>query len=289
MRQKCFFVDGVTHQVKLVLADFELASPVLLGGPGPLWVGQGFGSLWAGNRHKGSAIHRLDAHTLQETARISLGADEHASFVFVAEDSVWAFVWKRNEPYLYRSDPEKNQLVAKIPVADLKFIGGITVGAGSLWAIRVDGMLLRLDLRSMKSTPGLRIAPINHSGFFSGIAFGEGALWITEGLEKATLTKVDPNTNQVVATIPVGRLAQSPVVGGGFVWVAADGTNSSTRYVWKIDPRTNQVVGRIFHSQGPSGLFALGRTGGPPYLIAGEDAVWVWSECYSNCIGRINF
>jgi hypothetical protein len=87
---------------------------------------------------------------------------------------------------------------------------------------------------------------------------GEGAIWITEAKEEANLIKVDLKTNQVVATIPLRRLAESPVVGGGFVWLSAYARNSPTHFVWKIDPRTNHVVGKILRSQRdpllPSGL-----------------------------------
>ena len=53
-----------------------------------------------------------------------------------------------------------------------------------------------------------------------------------------SLVRIDPTTNAVSETIPVGRKASGVAVGDGHVWVAsfAEGT------VWRIDPKNRQSV-----------------------------------------------
>jgi hypothetical protein len=65
------------------------------------------------------------------------------------------------------------------------------------------------------------------------VALGEGALWV---LGAKAVSRLDLDTNQFVATMPVGEFPQAVAVGYGAVWAAGlDGT------VARIDPLTNQV------------------------------------------------
>ena len=57
----------------------------------------------------------------------------------------------------------------------------------------------------------------------SGIAAGEGALWVVNTLD-GTVSRVDPVRRRVVATIDVGGLPRGIAVGGGAVWVTAHAT-----------------------------------------------------------------
>jgi YVTN family beta-propeller protein len=80
--------------------------------------------------------------------------------------------------------------------------------------------------------------------------FGTSRIW-----------RIDPRTNQIVATIGVGQgrhlIAIAP--DGDSIWVS----NSRDRSVSRIDPSTNQVVATI----------TVGRT--PMGLAATDDIVWV--------------
>jgi YVTN family beta-propeller protein len=53
-----------------------------------------------------------------------------------------------------------------------------------------------------------------------------------------SLVRIDTSTNQVAATIPVGKNPSAVAVDGGGVWVA----NHDDGTVWRIDGRTNGVV-----------------------------------------------
>jgi YVTN family beta-propeller protein len=79
-----------------------------------------------------------------------------------------------------------------------------------------------------------------------------------------SVSRIDPASNTVVATISVGTEPAGVAVGGGAVWVA----NSGSASVSRIDPATNAVTATVAVGQGP------GR------VAFGEGAVWVtnWDD-----------
>jgi hypothetical protein len=102
-----------------------------------------------------------------------------------------------------------------------------------------------------------------------GLAIGAGSVWVAN-MNPYTVTRIDPATNTVVATISLGepdylwgptRLAFAH----GSLWVL-DGKSSS---VARIDPETNRVLGWI-----PLGMPTQASTG-PLGIAATTDALWV--------------
>jgi YVTN family beta-propeller protein len=78
-----------------------------------------------------------------------------------------------------------------------------------------------------------------------------------------TVSRIDPRTRQVVATIPVGAEPIGLALGASGVWVA--GFRDSL--LWRIDPRTNRILGApVSVGQGPSAV------------IANPSGVWVASQ-----------
>ena len=88
------------------------------------------------------------------------------------------------------------------------------------------------------------------------IAFGEGAIWTTTW---QTVYRIDANTNQVVASIPVGEFASLLAVGEGAVWVS--GLNGINR----IDPSTNSI----------SAFIPIDPSVSMSGIGVGEGSVWV--------------
>ena len=81
--------------------------------------------------------------------------------------------------------------------------------------------------------------------------------------ERSTVARVDPRTNLVVETIPVGKSPRFIAAGGGAVWTLNQGDGSVSR----IDAKTNKVVATIeVGVPGPGGEIAFG-----------EGSVWVTS------------
>jgi YVTN family beta-propeller protein len=93
---------------------------------------------------------------------------------------------------------------------------------------------------------------------------GDGAVWLSDPSEN-TVSRVDPATNTVTAIIHVGPQPQGIAVSPGAVWVANAGGPS----VWRIDPATNRVVARI--RIGPKRACCAEHTN----VIASPRAVWV--------------
>jgi ABC-type branched-subunit amino acid transport system substrate-binding protein len=99
----------------------------------------------------------------------------------------------------------------------------------------------------------------------SGIAAGEGSVWVSSSLDDA-VWRIDPenapgpprgDTLGVRVAVPSG--VAGIAVGDGALWVAS----SSERVVSKIDLRTNRVVARV------------PMTGSPTSIAVGAGGVWV--------------
>jgi DNA-binding beta-propeller fold protein YncE len=72
------------------------------------------------------------------------------------------------------------------------------------------------------------------------LAADDTAVWVHNGAA-GVLVRVDPRTNAVVATIPVGHGEGGVALGDGAVWVV----NPVEGTVVRVDPQTNQVVASI--------------------------------------------
>jgi DNA-binding beta-propeller fold protein YncE len=149
-------------------------------------------------------------------------------------------------------------------------VGRMTSGSLPSTPTRPPGGLTRPT--SLPVPPSPVIAKIKVPGNPQRLAFGQGAVWVTNS--NGTVTRIDPASNQVGAVIPLpreGRRPEAIAAGGGMVWVAA-----STGVVWRIDPARNQIVGKV----------DTGRLLYQPIGLAIEDdAVWVVC-CANSAPGR---
>ena len=138
------------------------------------------------------------------------------------------------------------------------------------------------------------------------VAAGVGAFLASRGGGSAaepgadSLVRIDPATNRVTRTTPVGPLAGAVATDDRYVWVTSSGDGT----VWRIDPRTRQVLklsaqgtptavavrqGRVIVGDGPehkvvvldaasgTASFAATLSGsgdGTLELAAGGDGVW---------------
>jgi YVTN family beta-propeller protein len=106
-----------------------------------------------------------------------------------------------------------------------------------------------------------------------GIGLAAGAVWVANSGD-ATVSRINPATNTVVATVQVG--APPPVfrglgTGQGAVWVT-NGDNSVSR----INPTTNRVVATVHIDNCCDGEVAVG-----------PNAVWI-SNHITSSVTRIN-
>ncbi len=91
---------------------------------------------------------------------------------------------------------------------------------------------------------------------------GFGSVWVSKINSKKVL-RIDPTSNQVIATIPVGSKPELGIgVGLGSVWIA----DTKDRSILQIDPNTNRVVHRISVNLPKETEGSIG---------VGADSIWV--------------
>lgn len=141
----------------------------------------------------------------------------------------------------------------------------MTVGGGFLWVIS-GGSIVRID----PSTSQIVGEPIRPGIQIEDIAFGGGALWGTTVAsgdlgapsEEDAVSRIDPQSGEVLATIKVSRGPMSVAFTPEAVWVVNFGMSGDT--VVRIDPQTNQLAGDPI------------QTGRAPLSLAlGEGSLWV--------------
>jgi DNA-binding beta-propeller fold protein YncE len=136
---------------------------------------------------------------------------------------------------------------------------------GSVWILAPDGPLLggeigplvyRLDIETGEAQARI---PID-GRLCQGLAAGFGSVW---ACSDAGLARIDPASNEVVATVPfdVAQAFTRPAIGADRVWML--GGNVRPDAVVEIDPASNEVVA----------THPIGHAGGS--LAFGGDAVWI--------------
>jgi YVTN family beta-propeller protein len=149
------------------------------------------------------------------------------------------------------------------------FVGLVVVGLVAYGAFS--------GIRAIEASPTER--PADQGGSPTTITVGsrptaltvdEGAVWVANSGD-GTVSRIDPATDQVVATIEVGGQDSNIDItsGDGAVWVT-----TADRVVQRIDPETNEVVASIDVSA-------------PIHPAAGFEAVWV-SDYDAGSVTRID-
>jgi hypothetical protein len=190
---------------------------------------------------------------------------------------------------LKRLNPQTGDEVVEVPLKG--FSANITeaaFGADSVWVSSTDiypgpaggkqpnDVVLKVDPKTNRVVDRIPVYTA------SGVAFGHGSVWVTSA-SYGLVTRIDPQTDQVVAKIEVGRGAVDIATdeGSGAVWVAGlylpkdyEGRDnpkySEDRKLTRIDPQTNRVVAEI-------PIEADSPDGGASSVAVGEGAVWAQS------------
>ncbi|MGH9197217.1 MAG: hypothetical protein ACRD1T_15945, partial [Acidimicrobiia bacterium] len=108
------------------------------------------------------------------------------------------------------------------------------------------------------------------------IAVGEGSVWVGkyEGTGKQTnytIARVDPETSEVVATIPVNGRPDDLVTDEGSLWAALSFHPAEGGEVVQIDPVTNEIEGQPIPTEGRPSALAIG--GGSVWVTTSNGAV----------------
>lgn len=102
------------------------------------------------------------------------------------------------------------------------------------------------------------------------ITSGHGSIWVAVSGENS-VARIDPETNKVEISIPVGRWPVGVEVTKDAIWV----TNMKDNTISRIDPKTNRVTKTI----------KVGEL--PLFIKSGFDSIWI-SNSGSNTISRLN-
>ena len=217
----------------------------------------GEGSVWVGNRDDHTLL-RIDPKSLDVVRTIGLGVAP--TDVEVGAGSVWVL----SDRALIRVDPAVNDVVDTVPLPRGRGSGRwshMEVGANAVFVCSCDGPpgpVVRINAAATSLVTVRR-------GAVRMIAYGEGALWAITGYEFDTIERIDPKTNAVVDTIPLGRIGETSgwryrvAVGAGAIWVLAPAS------LWRIDSTTKRFVGSV----------PLAYSGEGSSVAAGDSAVWV--------------
>jgi YVTN family beta-propeller protein len=169
--------------------------------------------------------------------------------------SVWAT--EANNGYVVRISPKTNRVRRRYRIPGRPTLGNLRYGGGAVWVgPRTGRRIFRIDVRTGHvSSVAVGIAP-------RSVAVTPQAVWVSNSAD-GTVSRIDPATRKVVATIPVGQTPENPAVasdGTVFVPNVFDGTVS------RIDPATNKVIDTIPVDAKPfPAAFAFGDVWVPSY------------------------
>jgi hypothetical protein len=145
-------------------------------------------------------------------------------------------------------------IVASIPVGtSFGGVSAVAYGFGSVWVAGFDangGMIVRVDPSThdvVATIPTDATPPWETGG--GGLRPGLGSMWVTgsgrvSGEAQAILQRIDPATNEVVETIPLGgEFGADLAIRGSSIWVSLFGDDHSE--VVRLDSATREIVARF--------------------------------------------
>lgn len=152
-----------------------------------------------------------------------------------------------------------------MPIGGAAHQSGQAGRVGALWVASPLGRsVIRVDL----AIGGSRANEIELDQPPFDVAVGEGAVWVTQS---AAVLRLEPQSGQIVETIPLDFFPLDIEVGGAAVWVA----DAAGDRILKIDPATNEVVATI-------------DVGDEPRAIsAGQGSLWV-AKTRDETVARID-
>lgn len=193
-------VLGTIH----VPRDFEASAYTIAAGSGAVWLGSG------------GDIFKIDpsTHTLAGHWHYGGGINSLA----VAGGSVWA--------------ASSEETVVRMSATTIRQTGGTTlgvipaalaIGADSVWVAAPapsgpPAAVWRLDPVTARVTQTTTLGRVVGFPPTLDIAFGEGALWVAS-YDAGTVTRLDPGTGRIVATIQIGGHPSGIAVGAKRIWV----------------------------------------------------------------------
>ena len=237
-------VDGAGRRSRLttvrvlILRPDYLVRKVSVGGR-PFSLAEAAGSLWVANFQSGT-VQRVDPATNRVVAEIQVGGEPYG--LAAGGGSVW--VGNNGSDSVTRIDTATNRVVATVPVGDRPIGIAYDPSDGSVWVANFgDSAVTHIDA----ATNTVRVRAVV-PGEHEDVALGFGSVWIPS--EEGWITRLDPATLAVTATIPVAADPDFALVAAGSVWTTAyQGTAIS-----RIDAATSSVTATLPVRRGLQGI-----------------------------------
>ena len=220
------------------------------------------GLLWV---ISGGSIVRIDTQTNQVLGE-PISPDVQSEDIAVGNGAFWVTTVgpgdlgaPSNSDAVSAIDPESGEIVAtiKVPRAPMS----LAVSPEGIWVVNFGGGGSVVNLIDSK-TRQIAGDPIETGRAPICLVVGDGSVWVANHDDRS-VTRIDPVTQQVIASIKLQEEPHRIAYGEGSVWVANWHVNSVTR----IDPQTNQVVGEPI---------PIGHHAGN--IAVGFGSVWVTSD-----------
>ena len=169
-------LEVLADRVKLPKAGTDETSDVMVA-DGSVWVGHG-------GFNPGAYVERIDTTTRHVEHRFSILGGEATALAF-ADGAVWVASKPAGE--LRKIDPQRNEIVRKVFLK--QGICCVAAGGGYVWAaVNPDATIWKLD------RDGNTVSTIELPARIESLAYGDGALWVSEG-EGGTVVRIDPTTD----------------------------------------------------------------------------------------------
>lgn len=219
-------LDPETGETVASVKTYDRPAPRLDLHPAISDVTAAFGSIWTVDPEFGT-VTRIDPNTNQVIATIEVGSNPSSA----AEAAGALWVVSALHGTVSRIDPTTDRVTAtaELPVADA-VEANIAGDQRALW-IAIGNELVRVDPRSLDV-----VARVGLAGIADGIAVDRG-VWVATGT-RGTVSKIDPESNRIEATIEIGTTPSAVTAANGWIWV----TDRRDGQVRAIDPSTGDLV-----------------------------------------------
>jgi serine/threonine-protein kinase len=217
-------------------------------------IAVGEGGVWAVTIELLSHIEERTGR-LQNTIRTGPGGPGPLA-VAVGARTVWVPIGAYNAPEpntLLPIDPATDRTLSPIQLGPGAYATDTAVGAGSVWVTLTDGDLVDVDTASRRVLHHYRVG-----GHLDAETIGFDSVWVIDEVA-GVVSRVDPRSGDVIATVGVSENVRTIAAGSGGVWVLDPFSGA----VAAIDPATNTL--------GPAIRVGDRATG----MAAGLGAVWV--------------
>jgi hypothetical protein len=222
----------------------------------PSSIVYGEGSVWvAASANDGTAagtVYRIDPDTAEILAEIPSpvvpGWETGGGAMEVAGGDVWV-AGGGTGGILVRIDAATNQVVQEIDVSG-RFLGDVAVDEHGVWisVFGRDGDDETIDLVRLDPVTGAEEARIPmESSYAREVLAVDGTIWLHERRPRGSpvggsvLTRVDPDSGQIVTSVRLPVQAWMVTEGDGFIWAPVYDAEENN-VLARLDPRTNELT-----------------------------------------------